>query len=194
MGAEDRVTPEVLFTLFGVYGDVQRDTAMVQYANGQQARFAVQHLNGCPLHGQTLVVSASKHMDVKLPREDTGDGTAELTKAFTGSQDHRYRGRMINPKNVNSPSQVLHVANLHDAATEQELRDVFGAQQQPESQTPVAEFFKTSRKMAYVGTASVEEAVHALIALHGYQLGGYPIRVSFSHKDPSSLQNSDQAA
>lgn len=69
----------------------------------------------------------SKHLNVQLPKQEEGK---ELTRDYTGSDLHRFRRKaQINTKNVNPPSIVLHVANLHENATEQELRDLFGAQQ-----------------------------------------------------------------
>lgn len=196
---KEKVTTDLLFTLFGVYGDVnrvkilynKRDTAMIQFATTQQATYARQNLNACPLFGEQIVVSNSKHTDVKLPREEDGK---ELTRDYTTDDRHRFKNKnFINPKNVNSPSQVLHVANIHDDVTAQELSELFGAQQAGGS-APVVEFFKTSHSMAYVGLNSVDEAIMALINLHNHKLHDYPLRVSFSHKDPSALVTSTDAA
>lgn len=46
--------------------------------------------------------------------------------------------------------------------------------------------------MAYVCMASVDDAVSALINLHNYTLHTYNMRVSFSHKDPANMRNSDE--
>lgn len=188
----DQISPDVLFNLFGVYGDVirvkilynKRDQAMIQFNSPQQAQHAVQHLNGCSLYGHAISVAASKNMDVKVPRSDIEDGK-DLTKDFTGSEHHRFKRKtFVNLKNVIGPSQVLHVANLHDAATEEELRDMFSQH----SEVKGVEFFKQTRKMAYVAMSSVDQGVSALIAMHNSILGGYPIRVSFSNKEPSQIQ------
>jgi RNA recognition motif-containing protein len=195
----EKVTCDMLFSLFGVYGDVlrvkilynKRDTAMIQYATTQQATFAHQNLNGCPLFGQELVVTKSRHQDIKLPREEDGK---ELTRDYTGSPDHRFKNKnFINQKNVNAPSLVLHVANIHDEATAQELTALFGSMQ-PTATAPVVEFFKTSKAMAYVAMNTAEEAVMALVSLHNYKLRNYPLRVSFSHKDAATLVASVDAA
>lgn len=188
---------DVLFTLFGVYGDVlrvkilynKRDTALIQFASSQQAANAQANLDGCLLHGSEIAVRSSKHFDVKLPRDDGKDEGPKLTQDFSGSDLHRFkRKNFINPKNVNAPSQVLHVANLHDNADEAEIAELFASVQDPASQKPVVEFFKSNRKMGYVCMASVGDAVNALVTLHNHNLGGYPVRVSFSHKDPSKMQ------
>jgi hnRNP-L/PTB/hephaestus splicing factor len=187
----DQVNVDVLFTLFGVYGDVirvkilynKRGIAMIQFNSSSQARHAVQFLNGCPLYGSQISVATSNNTEVQLPRSNIEDGQ-ELTKDFTGSELHRFRRKsFVNMKNVNGPSQVLHVANLHDSATEETLRDLFAQQ----FEVQAVEFFKQTRKMAYVCMASVGDAVAALIAMHNCNFGGYPIRVSFSHKEPGLM-------
>jgi len=194
----ENITTDTLFALFGVYGDVtrvkilynKRDTAMIQFNTPQQAQHAVQYLNGCPMYGANISVATSKNLEVQMPRSDVEDGK-ELTQDYTGHEAHRFRKKtFINLKNVNGPSQVLHVANLHDAATEEELSQLFSSQ----SSVTGVEFFKQTRKMAYVCMSSVSDAVAALIALHNYNLGGYPIRVSFSHKEPGTMQSNAQPA
>lgn len=197
----EKTTCDSLFMLFGAYGDVlrvkilynKRDTAMIQFASGQQAYSACQNLGGVTLNGNQIQVNLSKHKEIQMPKEQD-EVSLSLTRDFTGHPAHRFKNKThVNPKNVNAPSQVLHVSNLHDAATEAELRELFSAQQ-PTATTPVmVEFFKNSRKMAYVCMASVEDAMTALIGLHSSPLGGYPLRVSFSHKDPSQISNSDAA-
>jgi hypothetical protein len=185
---EEHTTPQVLFTLFGVYGDVlrvkilfnKRDTALVEFASEAQARIAKQNLNRCPLFGQLIQVNMSRHTQIQLPREEDGK---ELTKDFTNSEAHRFKNKhFINPKNINPPSQVLHVANIHESVTEEDLVKLFSVYQAQAPRPPLIEFFKTCRSMAYVGMNSVDEAVRALVALHNYRLT-YPLRVSFSHKD-----------
>lgn len=195
----EKVTCDMLFTLFGVYGDVlrvkilynKRDTAMIQFATTQQATYAHQNLNGCPLFGLEMAVAKSKHHEIKLPRDDDGK---ELTRDYTGSSEHRFKMKnFVNSKNVNAPSLVLHVANINESATIEELTELFGASQ-PTAGAPVLEFFKTARSMAYVGMNSVAEAVMALTTLHNHKLHNYPLRVSFSHKDASTLTASVDAA
>jgi RNA recognition motif-containing protein len=192
---DDKVTPEVLFTLFGVYGDVQRvkilynkrENALVQFATAQQADYARSNLNGCPLYGQQINVNNSKYQTVQMPREPEGK---ELTRDFVGSEFHRYKKKsFINPKNVNQPSAVLHVANIHESVSEQELRDLFQSAS-PNSRV-VVEFFKTNRSQAYVALGSIAEGVNALINFHNFKVREYPLRVSFSPKHPESVRDSD---
>jgi len=179
-----------LFTLFGVYGDVlrvkilftKRDTALIQFATPQQAQTAQIHLNRLYLHTKEINVNTSKHTEVALPRE--GDESASLTKDYTGSPIHRFRHRGTrSTKNINPPSQVLHISNLYDGCTEEELRKLFVS----ETSNAVVQFFPQNRKMAYVKLDSVHEAVLALIRNHNIKLGDKYMRVSFSAKDPNTI-------
>jgi hnRNP-L/PTB/hephaestus splicing factor len=193
-----------LFTLFGVYGDVLRvkilfgkhDTAMVQFRTAQQAQLAVHNLNGAVLNGQPIQVTPSRHPEVKLPMPPRAGAEQEqganLTRDFSNSPNHRFKGQgVINLKNVNAPSQVLHVANIPEGTSTAQLGALFA---QVQGGAPVVvEFFKKDRKMAYVGLNSVPDAVTALLQLHNYQLGTHHLRVSFSHKDPTSLSSDDAA-
>lgn len=136
------VTPESLFTLFGVYGDVirvkilfaKRDTALIQFRDAAGCSQAIQHLHQAPLAGpdqKPLNVSLSKHGEISAPKAPA-DGTevdqsAQLTQDFTGSKIHRFRGKPVNPKNVHSPSEVLHVANIPDGTSEEQLQQLFGS-------------------------------------------------------------------
>jgi len=178
-----------LFMLFGVYGDVvrvkilfnKRETAMVQFANAQGAATAQSKLNRLNIFGKELVVSISKHTEVGMPRADADPESQNLTKDFANSPVHRFRGRTLRvAKNIHAPSAVLHVANLHDKAAEEEVQKIFG---QFSSFTAVR-FFKNSRKMAYVRMASVQDAVVALMRLHNTKVEGQYLRVSFSGQDP----------
>ncbi len=190
---------EQIFILFGVYGDVlrvkilfnKRDTAMVQFRTPQQASLAVKYLNGCVLNDLEIVVTHSRAVDVKLPLPNVSDeqGGTNLTRDYSTSTLHRYRNQAVmNLKNVNPPSLVLHVAYINNGTTVQELSTLFGSIQ---STPAIVEFFKSDRKMAYIVMRSLPDAIKALIAFHNYQLGQYNIRVSFSHKDPATVVMSE---
>jgi len=186
----ERISPDMLFNLFGVYGDVvrvkilfnKRDTAMVQYTNSQQAQTAVRSLNNAPLYGKQIVVSASKNFDIKMPTGEVDQATVDLTKDYSGSPLHRYKNGPL--KNVNNPSQVLHISNIYEGCTEAELVQLF---QSVQTEPPVVEFFVGNRKMAYVRMDSIASAISGLITCHNHRLGTWNIRVSFTQKDANSM-------
>ncbi|XP_070563746.1 polypyrimidine tract-binding protein 1-like isoform X3 [Ptychodera flava] len=178
------VTPEVLFTLFGVYGDVHRvkiifakkDTALVQLAEPHQAQTAMTHLNGVKMFGKPLRITLSKHQLVQLPKE--GQPDAGLTKDFTSSPLHRFKKPgSKNFMNIYPPSATLHLSNIPPNVTEQDITSAFSRH----GSVKAFKFFQKDRKMALIQMGSVEEAVTALVAMHNYQLSNSShLRVSFS--------------
>jgi polypyrimidine tract-binding protein 1 len=78
-----KVSCDMLFTLFGAYGDVQRvkilynkrDTALIQFISPQSAYLAALHLNHLQLYGRTISVTPSKHIEVSLPKSVQSGGT-----------------------------------------------------------------------------------------------------------------------
>uniref|UniRef100_A0A3B4B2P6 RRM domain-containing protein n=1 Tax=Periophthalmus magnuspinnatus TaxID=409849 RepID=A0A3B4B2P6_9GOBI len=178
---DEMVTPQSLFTLFGVYGDVQRvkilynkkDSALIQLADGNQAQLAMSHLNGQKIFGKVMRVTLSKHQTVALPREGLDDQL--LTKDFSGSPLHRFKKPgSKNFQNIFPPSTTLHLSN---GIGEDDLRLLFSNT----GGTVKAFKFFQDRKMALIQMSSVEEAIQALIDLHNYDMGGnHHLKVSFS--------------
>ncbi|KAK2157505.1 hypothetical protein LSH36_190g05025 [Paralvinella palmiformis] len=181
---EDMVTPDALFTLFGVYGDVirvkimfnKKDNALVQFNDPTQAQMALTHLDKIKVWGKQIKVAPSKHSVVQLPKE--GQPDAGLTKDYSNSPLHRFKKpNSKNHHNIFPPSATLHLSNIPPTTEEDQLKDLFR-----EHGTVVAfKFFQKDRKMALLQMSSVEEAVHALMALHNIELGNSShLRVSFT--------------
>ncbi|XP_067892959.1 polypyrimidine tract-binding protein 2 isoform X5 [Heterodontus francisci] len=181
---DEMVTPQSLFTLFGVYGDVQRvkilynkkDSALVQMADVNQAQLAMSHLNGQKMYGKIIRVTLSKHQTVQLPREGLDD--QGLTKDFTNSPLHRFKKPgSKNFQNIFPPSATLHLSNIPPSITEDNLKTLFT---NTGGKVKGFKFFQ-DHKMALLQMCSVEEAIQALIDLHNYDLGeNHHLRVSFS--------------
>ncbi|XP_069915585.1 polypyrimidine tract-binding protein 1 isoform X4 [Oryctolagus cuniculus] len=181
----ERVTPQSLFILFGVYGDVQRvkilfnkkENALVQMADGSQAQLAMSHLNGHKLHGKPIRITLSKHQNVQLPRE--GQEDQGLTKDYGNSPLHRFKKPgSKNFQNIFPPSATLHLSNIPPSVSEDDLKILFSSNG---GVVKGFKFFQKDRKMALIQMGSVEEAVQALIDLHNHDLGeSHHLRVSFS--------------
>lgn len=181
----ERVTPQSLFILFGVYGDVQRvkilfnkkENALVQMADGSQAQLAMSHLNGHKLHGKSVRITLSKHQSVQLPRE--GQEDQGLTKDYGSSPLHRFKKPgSKNFQNIFPPSATLHLSNIPPSVSEDDLKSLFSSNG---GVVKGFKFFQKDRKMALIQMGSVEEAVQALIELHNHDLGeNHHLRVSFS--------------
>ncbi|XP_008300238.1 polypyrimidine tract-binding protein 2-like isoform X4 [Stegastes partitus] len=181
---EEMVTPQSLFTLFGVYGDVQRvkilynkkDSALIQMSDSNQAQLAMSHLNGQKMYGKIIRVTLSKHQTVALPRDGLDD--QGLTKDYANSPLHRFKKPgSKNFQNIFPPSATLHLSNIPQDVTEDDLRLLFSNA----GGTVKAFKFFQDRKMALIQMSTVEEAIQALIDLHNYNMGGNQhLRVSFS--------------
>ncbi|CAL1532433.1 unnamed protein product [Lymnaea stagnalis] len=181
---EEMVTPDALFTLFGVYGDVHRvkvlfnkkDNALIQMADPHQAQLAITYLDKARVWGKQIRVAQSKHQVVQMPKE--GQSDAGLTKDFVNSPLHRFkRPGSKNCQNIFPPSQVLHLSNIPAHVTEENLTTWFS----DHGTVKAFKFFPKDRKMALIQMNTVEEAIHALIAMHNYQMGeSCHLRVSFS--------------
>lgn len=182
---EEMVTPDALFTLFGVYGDVQRvkilynkkDSALIQMAEPHQAHLALTHMDKLRVFGKQIKVMLSKHQTVQLPKE--GQPDAGLTKDYTNSPLHRFKKPgSKNYQNIYPPSSTLHLSNIPTTVTEEEIRDAFTKNG---FTVKAFKFFPKDRKMALIQMPSMDDAVAALIKMHNYQLSeSNHLRVSFS--------------
>ncbi|CAF1387678.1 unnamed protein product [Rotaria sordida] len=181
---EDMTTPESLFTLFGVYGDVHRvkilfnkkDSALIQFATPQQAAVAHQNLDHITMFGKQIKVSFSKHQFVQMPKDGTSD--MGLTKDFTNSPLHRFKKPgSKNYNNIFPPGTVLHLSNIPNETSEEEIRNIFSQY----GKIKRFKFFEKDRKMALIEMETIEEAIAALINTHNYRLAdSMHLRVSFS--------------
>ncbi|XP_050452670.1 polypyrimidine tract-binding protein 1 isoform X7 [Cataglyphis hispanica] len=182
---EEMVTPDALFTLFGVYGDVQRvkilynkkDSALIQMAEPHQALLALTHMDKLRVFGKQIKVMLSKHQTVQLPKE--GQPDAGLTKDYTNSTLHRFKKPgSKNYQNIYPPSATLHLSNIPATVAEDEIKDAFTKNG---FTVKAFKFFPKDRKMALIQMPNMDDAVAALIKMHNYQLSeSNHLRVSFS--------------
>uniref|UniRef100_A0AC34R3D3 RRM domain-containing protein n=1 Tax=Panagrolaimus sp. JU765 TaxID=591449 RepID=A0AC34R3D3_9BILA len=184
---DQKVTPDALFTLFGVYGDVLRvkilfnkkDNALIQYQEPQQAQHAIQHLDKVRWQDRVIRVTGSKHSNVQMPKE--GQPDAGLTRDYTNSSLHRFKKPgSKNYMNIYPPSNTLHLSNIPPNVSEEFLRQAF-----EEKGFAIQEFkfFQRDHKMALMQLEDTETAINALIEMHNYKLADNAhLRVSFSKK------------
>ncbi|RXN27929.1 polypyrimidine tract-binding 2-like isoform X2 [Labeo rohita] len=171
-------------SLLGVYGDVQRvkilfnkkDSALIQMADMNQAQLAMSHLNGQKMYSKIIRVTMSKHQTVQLPRDGLDD--QGLTKDFTNSPLHRFKKPgSKNFQNIFPPSATLHLSNIPQDITEEDLRVLFSNS----GGTVKAFKFFQDHKMALIQMTTIEEAIQCLIDLHNYNMGNnHHLKVSFS--------------
>eukprot|EP00026_Physarum_polycephalum_P002718 Phypoly_transcript_02726.p1 GENE.Phypoly_transcript_02726~~Phypoly_transcript_02726.p1 ORF type:complete len:556 (+),score=101.07 Phypoly_transcript_02726:920-2587(+) len=183
---EEQVTPDSIFTLFGVYGDVlkvkilftKKDTALVQLATPQQADTVIANLNGATMYGKPIRINYSKHATIMIPSNHPNEENVQFTKEYVGSPLHRFRNPNMVIKHICPPSSTLHVSSIPPAVAENELRDLFSQQ----GQVVNVKFFMSEKRMALVQMENIPDATTALIALHNYKFPdtNVPIRVSFA--------------
>lgn len=184
---EQLATPEALFTLFGVFGDVirvkilynKKDNALIQMADANQAQVAIGYLDKQKVFGKMIRVTRSKHQLVQMPRE-AGQSDAGLTKDFTNSPLHRFKiPGSRNYQNIYPPSNTLHISNIPATIDEKDLHKAFSDACGFEFDS--FKFFPKDRKMALMRYNSIEHATIALIKMHNYQISDDSnLRVSYS--------------
>ena len=136
------------------------------------------YLDKVKLYGKQIKITASKHSCVQMPKE--GQPDSGLTKDYTNSSLHRFKKPgSRNYQNIYPPSSTLHLSNIPLSSTEDDIKKSF--EQVAGVQVINFKFFPKDRKMALIQLASIEDAVHALIKMHNYQLSDTNhLRVSFS--------------
>lgn len=181
---EEDINCDDLFVLFGHYGDVQRvkilynkkDTALIQFSDAAQASTAQQNLNNVLLYGKEMRVSRSKHDNVNMPKSE--DEGKELTKDYANSPLHRFKKPgSKNFQNIFQPIHTLHLSNIPESSTEEELREMFSEF----GTISNFRFFPKDRRMALMQLSTVEQALICLIKLHNKKLNDSShLRVSFA--------------
>uniref|UniRef100_A0A8C1R612 Polypyrimidine tract-binding protein 1 n=1 Tax=Cyprinus carpio TaxID=7962 RepID=A0A8C1R612_CYPCA len=159
----ESVTPQCLFILFGVYGDVMRvkilfnkkENALVQMSDGTQAQLGIHNA----LHISTLSnLNFSKKLD---------SATLTCLVLFRSGAHQGLQQLSSSPLQKARPS-----------VTEEHLRGLFLSSG---SVVKAFKFFQKDRKMALIQLGSVEEAIESLIKFHNHDLGeNHHLRVSFS--------------
>uniref|UniRef100_A0AC35UDK7 RRM domain-containing protein n=1 Tax=Rhabditophanes sp. KR3021 TaxID=114890 RepID=A0AC35UDK7_9BILA len=180
-----KTTPDVLFTLFGVYGDVQRvkilynqrSQALVEYAEAPQAALAIKHLDNTRWNNNYMRVAVSKYSTVQIRLDGKQDETS--TKDYSHSPLHRFRKPgSKNYQNIYAPNATLHLSNIPLNITEQFLVNSFTEK----GFVVVAfKFFPNNHKMALIQLDSIEGGINSLIQMHNFRLAeNAHLKVSFS--------------
>lgn len=183
----EQITPDIIFTLFGVYGDVirvkilytKRDTALIQFRDHDQAQTALTHLrHGISLWGRELKINFSKHSEISMPREEqTSEGGKVFTQDYTRDPRHRYKhAGSKNFQHICPVSRTLHLSNISGTATESQLVSMFTTY----GSVTAFKFFENNHRMGLVEMSNQEEAILALIGLHCTEMDEGELRISFS--------------
>ena len=179
---DPRTTPDMVFNLFSLYGNVlrvkiffkKRDMGLVQFEDHQQAITAKNNLHNIPLLGQNLLVSISRNSFINMP---SSEKKAALCKDYENSPFHRYKiAGSKNFQNMFPPSCVLHLSNLSDNMNEQFFVSLF----QEQAQLVAFKYIGEDRRMALVKFKTVEDAVIVLVQHHNHNINGRYLKIAFS--------------
>ena len=179
---DQRTTPDMVFNLFSLYGNVlrvkiffkKRDMGLVQFEDHQQAVTAKNNLHNIPLLGQNLLVSISRNSFINMP---SSEKKAALCKDYANSPFHRYKiAGSKNFQNMFPPSCVLHLSNLSDNMNEQFFINLFAEQ----ADLVAFKYIGEGRRMALVKFKTVEDAVLVLVQHHNHNINGRFLKIAFS--------------
>lgn len=180
----ERINPDALFTLFGVYGDVERvkvmftksGSALVQMASEEQALQAIHFLNGIVIYNKRMRIISSKYNRVQVARD--GLEGEQWSRSYEDSPLHRYsRPGSRNCMNIYPPSEHLHLSNISDETDREEIQEIFSKYGAIRN----IRFFFTDRRMGVVEMESISSACEALIGAHNILLRcNRRLRISFA--------------
>ena len=198
-GIDEFVTkPDHLAALFAVYGNVarvklltSRETALVQLQDLNQCKIAQEYLNGVMLHGRSLSVELSKGGSIPPSNKVQEEGAEESIKEFSGYPLLYARHKNDRPQRLFLPSNTLHISNMPDTTTEDELLAVLVSEG---AEVEYLRFLDDQHHIAIIVCTSTENALSTLVACHGQLVGGSqprPMRIGFGHAseiaDPEML-------
>merc|ERR1719203_2355393 len=214
---ENEIDCDKIFTLCGVFGDVQRvkisyhkrDTAFVQLANHRQAKHVVTSLNRMQLYGKMIHVNLSRMTRVKLPKDSPNSAmmfpdAKFLTKDYTNCKNHRYSrkgagGIKYSPLSIGQPSHILHIANLPINSEAMDLQQFLsgpvdnGRYRHNADRIQSIELIGVNNKLgscqAFAKCHSVDMACQILIDFHSREFMGREIKISFATRShmPSDI-------
>jgi RNA recognition motif-containing protein len=180
-------TPEHLAALFAIYGNVVRvecavDRAYVQLQDLNHCRAAQQYLNGIQLHG--------KLVKVEMQHGQRGEQQSQSVMREFANQPLLYsRHKADKVQKLYSPSISLHVSNMPDGTSEEELLTLLMT---VGGEIRHIRFLDDQRHIAIAVCSSVENAIETLVRAHGMVIGlsstaPRPIRLGFGHQpmDPA---------
>ncbi|CDJ38179.1 Neural polypyrimidine tract binding protein, related [Eimeria tenella] len=147
---------------------------------------------GAVCEGQELQMTLSRNKEVRLPSAAAAaaaaaaDSTAaedeKRTVAFT-MKDQRYGAEDIEKyvKSACKPTRTVFVANINEAATTEDIIELFkhqGKVNKINFKKPKNENSKT--KLCIMELESEEKAISAVMHLHNYDFMGRSLKVAFS--------------
>ncbi|CAD8101335.1 unnamed protein product [Paramecium primaurelia] len=176
------ITPLNIFNLLSNFGNVlviihikHKTSALVQFEKLQHAQNALDHLNNQVFFGYKLKIFYSNYQEIQFPLPFQSPQTQVFMPI--PSQFRFSDGKSIS---FNPPSQILHLSNIKGKMCEDEfyIKDIFKGI----GNVQAIKFIHIDKQkhMALVRLSSLEEALNGAALLHGKEVMGRKINVSFT--------------
>ncbi|XP_048752196.1 polypyrimidine tract-binding protein 2-like [Ostrea edulis] len=178
---EEKVTVEGLFNLFGIYGRVEivklfynrKSSGLIQMNTEEHATLALNNLDRLTLWNNTLHIQYSRVKTISVADH------AQFTKDYRNCRIHRGGETFKYVKIACAPSPIIHLANLLNTITKEDIMDVF---LEYGNVLEVLVFRSHGKQSALVRYSSVEQSALAVMAMHNFPLPDKShLIVSFSH-------------
>jgi hnRNP-L/PTB/hephaestus splicing factor len=177
--------PNILYRLFGAYGNVVRvrillnkpDTALVQFENSMFAQTARKYLDRFEFRGKKLSVSTSKYDEIAVSGSALSKG--DFTKEYFNRSEHRYKMSDLETyrKNVVDPRKYLFVTGVK-SASRSEIEEHFSKY----GKVMHVELAENKPGICWIEMEDTDAAVEAIVNLHDSGFKTNFLRVSFSPK------------
>ena len=195
----NKVNCDVMFILFGVYGDVIRTkivfsspkhVAYVQFKDIDGAQRAIKFLgkNGtpCPLYNDFIDICYApfQEIDESEPLEE-----GDEIKSYLNSPLHRFTrgsatGRLKNIEHVYPPNKVLCISNININSQNTTLESEFSRYNlKPENIKFFGHKQKLNTKMGLITFPTVNDAVTALVECHDIKIDNFHININFADQN-----------
>jgi RNA recognition motif-containing protein len=174
-----QTSPTNIYNLFSNFGNITKilyfkdsGSALVEFETNLEAataKFYVEQLN---VHENKPQVSFSIHHTIQYTTKPKN------VEVFIGSRKtNRFRNGFA-LEIFNPPSQILHVSNLVPEACNEKLLDLFLAYGRVENYQFLHEL--PNKNMVLIRYSSLDEAIEAMVQLHGYSIMGRNMLLSFT--------------
>ncbi|CAD8187935.1 unnamed protein product [Paramecium pentaurelia] len=176
------ITPLNVFNLLSNFGNVlviiyikHKTSALVQFEKLSHAQNALDHLNNQVFFGYKLKIFYSNYQEIQFPLPFQSPQTLVFMP-----QQSQFRFSETKSISFNPPSQTLHLSNIKGKMCEEDsyIKELFKGI----GNVQAIKFIHINKQkhMALVRLSSLEEALNGAALLHGKEVMGRKINVSFT--------------
>lgn len=175
-----KMTIIMIYNLFSNFGNIlkiiflrNKSAALIEFENISYATQAKDSLNNLVFFGHPIKIFYSNYAEINLKKQES-----QMAEVFLGEED-TFRFKESKTISINPPSCVLHVSNLKKEACDYE---VIGNIFSPFGKIVGLKFINMEnyKNMCLVKFNTLEESFNALAHLHGTDICGRKIQISFT--------------